>query len=353
MADTKFPFESRTDLPGVAYSVMRHLILKQASDSKLPVLEDADRVLTVQTAHGLIGLRSGQNAETAGLVAAADERGLFLMRSAVVKQMNSFMPDVAKLMRWSNGPEAGSLPPNFMFVQVTQVAKLGPVFYRVTLQGEDLSRHGDDAIHFRLVLPVIEGQTEWPSVAANGSVAWPDGPAAPHKPVYTARSVDHGTNTLVTDVFVHEGGRTTAWAEELLRDERGRKIVGLIGPSGGGLLSAERVLMASDETGFPAAARLLENLPQSTTGEILLEADAGEVCAYPMPLHKGIKVTWLSRRAGENLADATLAKLGAYNDASIWYVGEKGAARRVREVAKAAGFAAEDLRISGFWKAPD
>ena len=74
---------------------------------------------------------------------------------------------------------------------------------------------------------------------------------------------------------MHEGGRTTQWALEIMNGERDRKFVGLMGPSGGGLLEADHALLATDETGFPAAARILENLPSGATGRIFLEAEEG------------------------------------------------------------------------------
>jgi len=36
--------------------------------------------------------------------------------------------------------------------------------------------------------------------------------------------------------------------------------------------------VASDETGFPAAARLLERLLDDTVGEVMLEAESGSSC---------------------------------------------------------------------------
>ncbi|MEM9500160.1 MAG: siderophore-interacting protein, partial [Pseudomonadota bacterium] len=262
MTHPTYPHESLADLPGVAFPALRQMILTQATNAKLKVLEDAPGCLTVETAHGLIGLRPGTSAETAGMVAATDERWLFVMKNAVVQQMRMAMPEVAEVMRWSDGDAEGSLPANFQFMRVLAVEDLGPVFLRVTLEGEDLSAHGDASIHFRLVQPPKDAEPEWPSVAANGSIKWPDGPGAPHKPVYTTRDVDHAANTLITDVFIHQGGRTTDWAREAQKGVRGRSVVGLVGPSGGGLLNSEKVFMATDETGFPAAARLLENLPK-------------------------------------------------------------------------------------------
>jgi len=260
------------------------------------------------------------------------------------------MPEIVKAIRWSDLRAAGTFPPNFSFALVRDVAELGPAFLRVTLEGEDLSRFGDDAIHFRLVQSPKDVDPCWPSVETNGSVVWPEGPGAPHRPVYTARCVDRVGHRLVTDVFLHEGGRTTRWAQELMAGERDRSIVGLLGPSGGGMLTADRVLLASDETGFPAAARLLENLPDGATGHVLLEAEDGSACNYPISVPSGIALTWLSRSRGDVLAEATLDVLPRHAGAKIWFAGERHQASRVRDAAKVAGWNADDLRISAFWK---
>lgn len=350
MTHPDFPLEAQTDLPGVSFSAMRQMILAHAASAKLTVLEDEGSQLTVQTAHGLVGLRSGRETAVAGMVASSDPHWLFVMKNAVISQMRAALPDVADAMRWSDGGATGGLPPNFMFVRARSVVPLGPVFLRVTLEGENVSAHGDDSIHFRLVQPPVEGVCEWPSMAANGSIVWPDGPGAPHKPVYTTRFADHGANTLVTDVFLHEGGRTTEWARELMEGTRGRTVVGVVGPSGGGLLQADQVLMATDETGFPAAARLLENLSARARGLVLLEAENGADCAYPIAAPEGIEMRWLARARGETLAEATLAALPHFATAKIWFAGERADASRVRAAAKAAGFENDNLRISGFWK---
>ncbi|MEM0937221.1 MAG: siderophore-interacting protein [Pseudomonadota bacterium] len=348
-----YGYEAQADLPGVAFAPMRQMILAQAKSSSLKVLEDAGGRLTVETAHGLIGLRPGVAAETAGMVAAADERWLFVMKNAVLQQMRHVMPDVAEAMRWSDGGAEGSLPPNFTFVRVHTVEELGPVFLRVTLEGEDLSAHRGDAIHFRLVQPPKNADAQWPTVAANGSIVWPEGPGAPHKPVYTTRHVDHDKKILVTDVFLHEGGRTTEWAQEARSGERGRNVVGVLGPSGGGLLDADRVLMATDETGFPAAARLLENLPKGATGRVFVEAEHGQDCAYPIDAPEGVELIWLSRAKGEVLGTATVDALPEHAGAKIWFAGERQQAKQVRDAAKAAGWASGDLRISAFWTEPE
>ncbi|MEM1034764.1 MAG: siderophore-interacting protein [Myxococcota bacterium] len=245
------------------------------------------------------------------------------------------------------------LPANFRFVRVRSVVPVGRAFLRVTFEGNDLSNHGDRAIHFRLVLPP-PGTAEpvWPTVGATGGIAWPEGSAAPHRPVYSARRVDHADHTLDMDVFLHDGGRTTAWAQALQRDEPGaRRRVGIVGPAGGGLLQTDRALIASDETGFPAAARLLENLPPSATGTVLLESEHGAACAYPIDTPAGFSTKWLHRARGERLDEATIAALPEHDDATVWFAGERQQATRVREAALGRGREKTDLRISGFWRA--
>ncbi|MEM1390013.1 MAG: siderophore-interacting protein [Pseudomonadota bacterium] len=342
--------EAWADLPGVPFAMMHKAIMGQVKSIGLKVIDDEPNRLTVETAHGLIGLRAGVSSETAGLVAAIDERWLFIMKNTVLAQIRSVVPHVAELIRWSDSAGESTLPPNFTFARVSEVVQLGRVFLRVTLESDDFSDHKDDSIHFRLVQPAKKGPVAWPTIAPNGSIAWPEGSSAVHKPVYTARFVDHSAHTLVTDVFVHNGGRTTQWAQDWLAGDHGRAVVGVVGPSGGGLLDGDHVLMASDETGFPAAARLLEGLPAGAVGEVLLEAEDGSNCEYPIDIPSGFNVTWLSRKSGQSLADATITAMGRHSGAKIWFAGERRQAMQVREAAKKAQWNTQNLRVSAFWR---
>lgn len=66
--------QALADLPCVSFSAMRHVILRHAKISGSTVLEDNSEHLTVETAHGLIGLRPRKSAEAAGMVASRDAR---------------------------------------------------------------------------------------------------------------------------------------------------------------------------------------------------------------------------------------------------------------------------------------
>ncbi|MEM9643288.1 MAG: siderophore-interacting protein [Pseudomonadota bacterium] len=344
-------FEATTDLPGVPYTQMQQVFLTEVEEHNLKVHEDSDQRMIVDVGSGLVRLTKGASVEAQMTVAADTENELFMLKWGLVEQLRSLFPDTTEAIRWSDGGAAGSLPPNFRFVRVLGVEQLCDTFLRVTLAAEDLSSFGDAAIHFRIVLPPKDETPEWPTLAPNGSVKWPEGAEAPHKPVYTARRVDHAANTLHMDVFIHEGGRTTGWAQGIMAGSDARTTIGLLGPAGGGLIAQTNVVIASDETGFPPAARHIEGLPEGARADVYLEAEHGAACGYPMPDRYGITLHWLSRSKGETATTAALDVVARKPEALLWFAGERGDAKRLRDAAKEAGWNKDLLRISSFWVA--
>jgi NADPH-dependent ferric siderophore reductase len=351
MIHSQFSYETSTELTGVAFCALRHMLLKQAKMVRSKVVQDSEGSLLLASSDNHLSLCAPDSGGPVIKIAAKDERILFECKCALLKQLEAKIPKVAAGLDWTSDVAASNLPDNFSFVRLRDVTPLGRAFLRLTLEGEDLSEHRDRSIHFRFVQPPQGKSPSWPTVAPNGSIAWPDDEGAPHKPVYTTRSVDYENNTMEVDVFVHDGGRTTQWAQQFLNGQKDRQIIGLVGPVGGGTFVADKVLMAADETGFPAAARILENLPHDVTGQLFLEAEQGADCGYPFDIPTGIKVTWLNRATDQTLAEATLAVLPQHKGSKIWFAGERQQARQVREAGKATGRDANDLRISGFWAA--
>lgn len=349
LMEPDYPFTATADLPGVGFEAARELLWTNGLRREAKALDNDSQSFTLSTAYGLVGLRASKQARTAMIVAATSEQRLFGLKNAVLREVHAFDAVLAENMRWSDQSTEERLPPNFSFVRVVSVRPLGEAFLRVTLEADDISHHGDESIHFRLVQPPADADPEWPTLAENGSIKWPKGAGAPHKPVYTTRFLDHARHRIITDVFAHEGGRTYEWAKAWAAGTDKRSVIGLLGPAGGGLLDASKVLMASDETGFPAAARLLENLPEEASGHIFLEAEHGAACKYPIEAPPGVSVHWLSRRAGDELAQATIEAMDGMKGAALWFAGEKGQAAKVRAQAKLQDWPTELLRVSGFW----
>ncbi len=353
MPRPEYPLKVYADLQATSFAEARDCLLAMATAGHLSILEDDASTLTIQSDHGTMGLSASDDGTVTAVATAEDDRWMFIVKNAIVVQLKKQFPEVTENMRWSDAGQGPVLPPTFTLVTVREVYPVGSAFLRVVLEGDDFAAYGRESIHFRLVQPPKGKDPAWPFLAPIGSVKWPEGEEAPHKPVYTARSIDHAAGTLVTDIFLHEGGQTIEWAREVMSGDRSRANIGIMGPLGGGLLEAQNVLLAADETGMPAAARMLENLPQGVTGTLFLESGEGAGCDYPLNVPDGITVKWLARNEGDSLEQAMIKAMATPFEADVWFAGERGQAARVRDFAKNAGWDPKELRISGFWKAPD
>jgi NADPH-dependent ferric siderophore reductase len=71
----------------------------------------------------------------------------------------------------------------------------------------------------------------------------------------------------------------------------------MAGPGGRGAKPADWMLLAGDETALPAIARILESLPATAQGIVVLVADtADDAIALRHP--PGFRIEWLDRRSG-------------------------------------------------------
>lgn len=338
-------FIAETPLPGLAFSALRAVLLQQAEAHDMPLLEDSERCIRLGTSIGSYAFLH-MGGETRVTVRADRDDWLFALKDGLTETLETIAPETAKIIRWSDAKPEGSLPPNFQFVSVVSVEPLGRAFLRMVVAGEDFSKFDDSAIHFRLVMPP-KGETNpvWPSLSQAGTTDWPKGDKALHRPVYTARHLDHERNLLTLDIFVHEGGRVTDWAQTVSPGSR----IGLIGPGGGGIPDLRPIHLFADETGFPAVARILETLPNSASGTVTLNATAGAACRYPFPKHPGITVKWQTGPKAVGLSHAAQEALDTDPNCQIWFASEKGDAQAMRAHLKAKGISAKDHYIAGYW----
>jgi NADPH-dependent ferric siderophore reductase len=345
----EFPLTAETTIPGLAFAAMRMVMLHEAREHDLPVLEDNGSCITLQAHYGIYNFTEGAGG-IGVTVSAAQPDWLYMLKDAFLEHLAHSVPELAKTIRWSDAVMAGSLPPNFHFVTVQSVKPVGAAFLRVRVRGSDLTSFQEDAIHFRVVLPPAgHGDVEWPYVAENGATVWPKGDKALHRPVYTTRWIDHEAGLMDFDVFLHEGGRVTEWAQNLQPGER----VGITGPGGGGVPDTGSILLYADETAFPAAARILEALPADTKGHATFLAEDGAWCAYPVTAPSGVSVTWVSHADGVSLADLALAAWQDLPEHYLWFACEKTDVQRVRAAFKAAGGDASKAYIAAYWSQSD
>lgn len=238
-------------------------------------------------------------------------------------------------------------------VTVVSAAMVTPTMRRIVFHapGIDL-KPGGLAPYVKLFLPVAGEETIWP--------AWPRGSARPVWPAdtnraamrtYSVRAYAPDRQELTIDFVLHdEAGPGTAWATCA---QPGDKIR-LHGPFATPLPpTARRIVLAGDETGLPAIAHMLDQLPAGLEGVALVEiAEPGHAIDLA---HPGIEVRWLRRNregADNGLADVVerIAAAGAGFDL-VWAGAEAATARRIRRHACATLALAPECRpILNYWR---
>ncbi|MBV1897443.1 MAG: siderophore-interacting protein [Rhodobacteraceae bacterium] len=346
----EFPLQAETSLPGFAFGAMRMVMLHEAQEHDMPVIENTDSCITLKTPYGLYSFSADGDGIKASVYAAKSD-WLYMLKDGLVDQLSHLVPEAATALRWSDNDQEsddqiGELPPNIHFATVRLVMPIGPSFLRVRVEMQDLSSFQNNAIHFRLLLPPKElTDVEWPHVGENGSTVWPKGDKALHRPVYTTRWVDQAEGLMDFDVFLHDRGRVTEWVSTI---EPGARVA-LAGPGGGGVPDTKNILLYADETAFPAAARILETLPADTKGHATFMAANKADFAYPASVPAAVSLTWLSAESSDSLSDLALASMDEYPDHFLWFACEKSDTQRVRAEYKAKSRNPENAYIAAYW----
>ncbi|MAY87263.1 MAG: NADPH-dependent ferric siderophore reductase [Pseudooceanicola sp.] len=291
-------------------------LIVQDSASTLTVTAPLAR-LTVDCTADAIALR----------LEAEDDTALFHFREYLLWMLDHVAPGLTTGLNWQGDIPRNSAPPNFQTATVRAVRRVAPRFLRVTLACHDITRLIEErGMHFSLLIPP-QGRTPiWPRLDENGRAVWPKAADALHRAAYTFVSLDAQAGTFDFDVFEHAGGRATDWA----RNAQPGDPVALTGPGSGDVPDTTALLIAGDETALPAIRRILEQADPATTGTALVEVGhSDDIC--PLPLPKGMTLTWLIRAKGEALWDR-LATEPLPDSATpfVWVAAEKDLVRRAK-----------------------
>ncbi|WP_120631949.1 siderophore-interacting protein [Ruegeria sp. EL01] len=344
-----YPLNTQTFVPGLEFAAVRDLMLGDAARWDLPVQQDDAQVLVVQLAYGLCSFRPQPSGTLAALHASRPEK-LHVIRERLLARLTELVPEQIGALRWSGAGQSEQVtadgpPPNFHFATVQNVAVPAANFLRVRANMSDLTGFSNDSIHFRLLLPPQGIATPaWPVLAENGSTRWPQGDKALHKPVYTIKHLDQSAGNFDFDVFIHEGGRVTEWAQNLKAGTR----FALLGPLGGGVLESRKILLCGDETAFPAIARILGNLPENAQGQVLVLSDKVGDDAYRFETPPGVTLIRLFR-GQDDLVQIALDEQAKQSDHFFWFAGEKADVARVRAVYKARQGDPVTSYIQAYW----
>lgn len=340
-----YPISAQAEISDLAFAGLRDALISMAQDHGLPTQTSGDDALTVEVpAFGQYRFSARARGVAIQVTAALPDR-LHMLKEGITEHLKEVDAAAAQALRWSDAGSSGVLPPNVHFTTVESITPLGADYLRVRVRTKGLKSFQDDAIHFRLLLPPA-GCTEpdWPRVDENGATIWPKGEKALHRPVYTTRRIDHHTGIMEFDIFLHEGGRATAWAQQANPGDR----LAIAGPGGGGIPDTSNILMFADETALPAVARILETLPQHSQGQVTLLTKGGDR-GYPISAPQGISLSWIDRGDEQGLMARALSAHRSNPESYLWFACEKSEVQKLRAALSDSKPAPGTSYIAAYW----
>jgi len=258
--------------------------------------------------------------------------------------------------------------------EVRLVRRLSPGFVRITLTGAQLNRFAAHGLDQRIKILVPAGA--YPAVFGDELLhesewrrRWRDLPSSdrPALRSYTTSAVRPDLREVDLDFYVHaRPGPASSWAEAATAGQR----LLVSGPSSRlsenryGIQwapgSASRVLLAGDETAFPAIRGIVQAMHPSIRATIMLEAGDPLDAAWLTPDLQPHRVT-VHRRGpadgGSTLLGAVEAWIrgpgagaaGLGDDFYAWLATESGQVSRLRGLLLGAGIASERVHAQGYW----
>lgn len=334
-------YQSEATLSGADFALVDQVLRDEAVANGLDLHEGHGRSTWCETETGEFGAKK-RGDDVLIFARAHRAEWLLSLQDTLVSHLAAILPEQTGAMRWSSLADLGKLPPYFNLARVGASWQVAQDFMRLRLHAPDLSRLATvDSIHFRLVLPP-EGDDapEWPRIAPNGQTIWPTGAKALHRPAYTVREINLDQGWLDTDIYLHDGGRVTQW----VRDNPEGRQIGLSGPGGGGIAQAARLVLAGDETAYPAVARMIEARPDAV-GEVWLLGARND---YPMPAAPHLTINHLPNGIAE--LGRILRETPPAADAYLWMAAEKSAITSLRkQLVTDQGHAKSLTHMAGYW----
>ncbi len=240
-------------------------------------------------------------------------------------------------------------------LDVRRVEQVNPSMLRIILAGPELegfvSLGFDD--HVKMFFPAPgEKEPVLPSVGPEG-LEMPKGPRRPLARDFTPRSYDPVAGELAIDFALHHEGPASNWARSVAAGDS----AWIAGPRGSFVVpfNFDWHLLIADETGLPALARRLEELPAGTRAMALIEVD-GTQDEIALESAAEATIIWAHRksgRAGENrvLLDALNTSSLPDGDYHVWIACETGLAKELRAfLIGSCGANPKWTRASGYWR---
>ena len=245
-----------------------------------------------------------------------------------------------------------ALPEAYFAADVIEVRVLSSVMRRIVLGGEGLADYrssGAPDEWFRLMVPP-ESQQRVELPHKEGQQFHFANPQ-PLPRWYTLRRWDPERHQVTVDVVVHDHGAATRWAGSVQPDDQ----VLISQPHGRGIdTQADWVLILADQTGIPAACRILENLSPRQRAHAVFEAP-NEAATFAPTSPADLKVCWAYNPSPASIPSPLSAAVRTIElppgRGYVWMAGEAGCARDVRRYFRhELKWRSQSYDIVGYWR---
>jgi len=253
-----------------------------------------------------------------------------------------------RAVRMASRVDAVSPVRSARLVHVKNSVRLTPNMHRVTLHGDGLADFPacHEGAHVKIMLPApAQSERDFARQIA-------EGPKRPITRTYTIRHHRPDVNELDIDFALHPDGRACRWAVTAAAGD----FIAIAGPSAKKMtdFSASWFLLTADMTAIPAAAAVLEDMPDSAVGHAVFEI-ASDEDRQPVNAPPGIDIEWV---VGNGCAVPCTCQVDAVRDLSwrdgapgVFIAGESGAMKAVRQfLCEERGIDRRCMYASAYWK---
>lgn len=280
------------------------------------------------------------------MVTGLDPAAQHQLCEGAVFVLDQLCPAISAQIEWSGFAPEGNLPPSMHLARLWDVTRIGPNTLRVELDCAETGQMMQGGMHFSLILPPKGRPPVWPALNARGRTVWPDGAHTLHRAVFTFVGRDALRQRVVFDMFAHEGSPATDWA---LGTPNGSQVL-LSGPGGGEVPTADRLILAGDETALPAIRAILRERAGQASGHVLIEVgDLRDQLLGPVP--DGFGLTVVHRQTGAALTEALshiADQVGP--DDFLWVAADAEAVRTTRELyVIQRGHSRKNTYLAAYW----
>ncbi len=244
----------------------------------------------------------------------------------------------------------GDLPHNLWQVEVAATRRIAPRIQRVSLYSPIVASMPAGPNIKLFIPPRGANDLTLPELDSRGRPVWTEPAMRPAIRTYSVRRLDRDACLLDVDFVLHDHeGPASRWATTA---EPGARLI-LGGPGGRDVRPAANYVLAGDLSSLAAIANILENLPATAHGTVLIETpDEDDHIALDHP--HGINVEWLRVVAGGSvLPQAVRDRIDwhAHPDTFLWVGGESDAVRQIRAFGRdEIGLDRRMILAVGYWK---